>query len=101
MKIELIYFESCPNHQKAFDLLKSILAEHGFGQGIECTEIKSDDDALRHKFVGSPTIRINGIDVDPVDPSRRYARTCRVYLVEGKFNGLPSRSMIEGLLKAS
>ncbi len=99
MKIELIYFDGCPNHRKAYQVLQQILREENIYTAVDRIEIKDDVDAARHKFVGSPTIRIDGIDVDPVTDERAYAKTCRVYLVSGKLSGLPARAMIENAIR--
>ena len=99
MKIEFLYFDGCPNHQKAYQLVQQILRKKKIEAGVDRIEIKDDVDAARHKFVGSPTIRIDGIDVDPVTDDRAYAKTCRVYLVSGKLSGLPTRAMIENAIR--
>lgn len=101
MKIEFLYFDGCPNHERAFELLQEVLKENAIQATIERIEIKDDEDAGRHKFIGSPTIRIDGIDVDTVSDDRPYAKTCRVYVVDGKLSGLPTREMIENALWAA
>jgi glutaredoxin len=101
MKIQFLYFDGCPNHERAYKLLQEILAEKHIDAAVERIEIKDDDDAVRHQFIGSPTIRIDGVDVDTVTGDRPYAKTCRIYVVDGKLTGLPSRMMIENLLCAA
>ena len=62
--------------------------------------MKSDDDAQRLKFPGSPTIRVNGSDVDPTGADQMAAAlTCRVYhLEDGRFSPVPSKEMIRRAL---
>lgn len=98
MKIEFLYFDGCPNHEQAYKLLQEILAERQIDVAVERIEIKDDEAAVRHQFVGSPTIRIDGVDVDPVTDDQAYAKTCRVYLVSGELSGLPARAMIENAI---
>lgn len=47
-------------------------------EAIELLRIETENDALRERFVGSPTIRIDGIDVSPAE-GEPYGLTCRVY----------------------
>lgn len=101
MKIEFLYFEGCPHHEKAFVLLQEVLRDSSIDASIERIEIRNDKDAVRQEFIGSPTIRIDGMDVDPVRGNVTYAKTCRVYSVEGKLSGIPSRKMIEDTLWAA
>lgn len=99
MKIEFLYFDGCPNHEKALALLREVLQQKTIETSIDLIEIKDDEDAARHKFVGSPTIRVDGTDIDPVKGKPAYAKTCRVYTIEGKLTGLPSRKMIEDAVR--
>ncbi len=101
MKIQFLYFEGCPNHHKAFEFLQSVLKEQNIKASIERIEIKSDEDAVKNQFFGSPTIRVNGNDIEPIKGSRIYARTCRIYRIDGVFMGLPLRRMIEDALRAT
>ena len=101
MKIEFLYFEGCPNHQKAYELLQQILREKNIDTVVERIEIKDDEDATRHKFVGSPTIRIDGTDVDVSSSNPPYGRTCRLYRVEEKLSAIPSRVMIESAVRSA
>ena len=99
MKIEFLYFDDCPNHEKAFALLQEILRDAAIDATIERIEIKDDEDAVKRKFVGSPTIRINGVDVQQIENDHVFGRTCRTYVVDGAFTRLPSRAMIENTLR--
>ncbi len=101
MKIELLYFDGCPNHKKAFALLQDILRDASVSASIERIEIKSDEEAERHKFVGSPTIRVNGVDVHPIKGRPRYGKGCRIYDREGVFTGFPSQEMIENAIRSA
>lgn len=95
MKIEVLYFEGCPNFRPAVERLKSILRQERVAG--EITEIEVDDEAAarKHKFPGSPTIRINGLDIDvDVRKSGAPAFACRRY--EG---GIPSEIMMRRALR--
>ena len=98
MKIELLYFDGCPHHQKAYELLQAILGENKITDPIQREEIKDDEEALLYKFIGSPTIRVDDVDIETITEDRPYAKTCRVYFVNGKMSGIPSKTMIQAAL---
>jgi hypothetical protein len=66
-------------------------------------EVLTDEDAERLAFPGSPTIRVNGADVDPRGAAQMgTALTCRVYIHEGeRYSPLPSKDMIRQALVAA
>ncbi len=99
-KIEFLYWEDCPSHPQAWKLLQETLAESGVQVPVERIEIITDEDAERLAFPGSPTIRVNGADVDPDGATQMgTALTCRVYrLPDGRFSPVPSREMIRQAL---
>ena len=101
MKIELFWFVDCPNHEAARQLLRVVLAERHIDAPI--IDINASDPAVaqRVRFPGSPTIRIDGIDIAPgfADPGD-YTPRCRVYWTAEGLRGVPERSWIEAALDA-
>lgn len=101
MKIELLWFEDCPNHEAARQLLREVLAERHIDTSI--TDIDASDPAVAQRvhFPGSPTIRIDGVDIAPgfTDPGD-YTPRCRVYWTKVGLRGVPERSWIEAALDA-
>ncbi len=99
-RIEFLYWEDCPSHPQAWQLLEEVLAEAGLEATIERIEVVTDEEAERWQFPGSPTLRVNGVDVDPAGASQPgTALTCRVYVLEdGRFSPVPSREMIRRAL---
>ncbi|MGP0565491.1 MULTISPECIES: DF family (seleno)protein [unclassified Nitrospina] len=96
MKIELLYFADCPNHEPALAMLQQVVAEEGVQADIQSIDITSQKMAQTMRFLGSPSIRINGKDVEGnsmADAS--YGRKCRIYLDSGKPSGLPSRETLK------
>lgn len=49
---------------------------------VKKTKITSDEEAKRHKFPGSPTVRINGVDIDPAAKETTGYIDCRIYIYE-------------------
>lgn len=99
-KIEFLFWEGCPSHPQALQRLQEVMADLGINAPVHHVQVMTDDDARRLNFPGSPTIRVDGADVDPEGAVQMgTALTCRVYLLEdGRFSPLPSRSMIEKAL---
>jgi hypothetical protein len=77
MHVELLYFEGCPGHD---DVLPRLRVLAGDRAEIELRRIESVEDAEAHRFLGSPTVRVNGTDVDPDARDRRdFGMKCRLY----------------------
>ena len=99
MEIELLFWAGCPSHPEAEELLRDVLAERGLDADIVLREVRTQDEAERLGFPGSPTIRIDGRDVDTRGASARPALTCRIYhLPDGRSSPVPSRTQLEEAL---
>jgi hypothetical protein len=95
MNITFLYFEGCPSHEAALERLRQVMAEEGVAAEIEIVKVETDEQAQRFHFVGSPTILIDGQDIDPPPPEAYPALTCRAYhLKNGRISPLPSPDMI-------
>ena len=67
-------------------------------EAIEVREVSSDVDARREEFVGSPTIRVDGRDLQPV-PEEPIGLSCRVYrLADGRISPVPDRQEVRQTL---
>ena len=96
MKVELLYWKGCPSYPEAEELLREVL---GDGE-LEIREVRTQEEAVALRFPGSPTIRVDGADVDPAGASARPALNCRIYhLPDGRVSPLPSREMLEAALR--
>ena len=102
VQIQFLFWEDCPSHPRAWELLQEVLAEEGVEAAVERIEVLTDEQAQRWQFPGSPTIRVDGADIDPAGASQMgTALACRVYVLEdGRFSPLPSREMIRRALGA-
>ncbi len=99
MKVEFLFWAGCPSHPEARELLDAVLAEQGMSAEIEVREILTQDDAVELAFPGSPTIRVDGRDVDPEGAALPPSLTCRVYrLPDGRPSPVPSRQQLEEAL---
>lgn len=98
--IEFLFWQDCPSHPGALQRLREVMAEIGDESTIEQIEVLTDEDAECLGFPGSPTIRVDGVDVDPAGAAQMgTALTCRVYhLEDGRISPLPSAEMIRRAL---
>lgn len=96
MKVELLWFSDCPNHEAAETMLREVMAQYGVNDPVERVEVEDEATGEEVKFPGSPTIRINGVDVEPgFESPDEYAPRCRVYFTSEGLCGLPERSRVE------
>lgn len=94
MKIQFLFWEDCSSHPGAWQRLHDVLDELGIEAAVERIEITTDAEAQQWGFAGSPTILVDGQDIDP-QPNRPARLTCRIYFHEdGRPSPLPSRAMI-------
>jgi len=98
--ITFLYFEDCPSHDKALDRLRQVMAEEGVDAPIEIIRVETEAEAERWRFTGSPTIRFDGQDIDPLPPDTAYLLSCRIYRHEdGRISPLPSPETIRQALR--
>ena len=98
--IELFYWQGCPSYPEAKSLIEQILAALGRDDEIVMTEVTSNEEAERLRFPGSPTIRVDGRDIDPVGANARPALTCSIYhLHDGRVSPVPSHDQLEAALR--
>ncbi len=92
MKIEVLYVPNCPNHVLALERLREILSAERFEKSVTEVLVKDTETAQSLKFPGSPTIRINGNDVEPQDEKvTAFGLMCRLY---SGGSGVPSRKKL-------
>ncbi len=100
MQIQFLYFEDCPSHEAALERLQQVLAEEKIAASIEIIRVETEEQAQEWRFVGSPTIRVNGHDIDPPPANAYYSLTCRAYRREdGRISPLPPVAVIRRALQ--
>lgn len=99
MKVEVLYFKGCPNHEVVIEqVLQAASAE---GVPVKVDEVEVCDAAMAQQlgFPGSPTIRVEGLDIEPsARDIHAFGFGCRTYLEDGVRSGLPSVRMIRQAL---
>ena len=100
MRVELLWWEGCPSHPTALEELRRVLREEGLDPGeVEVREVETDEQAEREGFYGSPTIRIDGEDVQPPENGVPTQLACRVYrLRDGRPSPTPDPADVRELV---
>jgi hypothetical protein len=97
MQIEVLYFEGCPNHLPTVERINAVLREEGSSADLREVLVPDVSTATRVKFLGSPTVRVNGIDIEPAAKDRRdFGLMCRRYA-----GGVPSHELIRAAVRSA
>ena len=98
MQIDILYFEGCPNHVPTVERVKQIVADMGLAVPVTEVQITTPEEAQQRRFLGSPTVLVNGVDIDPnARQKTSYGLSCRVY---PGMAGLPPDDMIQAALQS-
>ena len=94
MKVEVLYFEGCPNHTATVQRVREALQSENETAVVQEVEVRTQGDAESMGFLGSPSVRINGLDIEPEARNpNSYGLSCRTYLDGAKRSGVPSREL--------
>jgi hypothetical protein len=100
VRVELLHWEGCPSTPEAEALLREVLEARELDVEIERREVTTQQEAEAELFPGSPTIRVDGRDVDPAGAEARPALACRIYhLPDGRISPVPTREQLEAALR--
>lgn len=97
MKVELLYFEDCPNWKVAGEHLR-VLAD-GRDVQVEHRLVHTPEEADAAGFRGSPTILIEGRDPFAAG-DEPFGLACRVYQTPGGAAGSPTLDQLAAALEA-
>ena len=100
MTVEVLYFEGCPNHGPAVERVREVLRAERIVDDVKEVEVPDPETAERLRFLGSPTIRVNGVDVEPSAlASESFGLVCRTYRDGCRQSGIPSAELIREALR--
>ena len=89
--IRVLYFEGCPNWEAALAAARRAAGGHP----VETVAVSSRDEAVRLRFLGSPTVQVDGVDVERAARDRTdFGISCRLYVA----GDAPSAEMIAAAL---
>jgi hypothetical protein len=101
--IEVLYVQDCPHYQQTLALVDRVRAELGIDTELHTTLVVDQAAADQARFPGSPTVRVDGHDVEPdSEPTGEHVVGCRLYRLEHRLAGQPEERWVrEALLRAA
>jgi hypothetical protein len=99
--VEVLTFEGCPNGRAALRLVEQVGSELRLDPEIRLVDVPDHEAAVRAGFLGSPTIRVDGADIDPhirsIDSSA-VGVSCRIFSTDAGPAGLPDPRWLRAAL---
>lgn len=90
VRVDVLVFEGCPHLDVTVERVRAALSRLAATADVNVVQVEDDQQAKQLRFLGSPTVQVDGIDVEPTAAERDdYALQCRVYLVNGRLEGAP------------
>ncbi len=98
-QVEILSFDGCPNRERAMALVEGVLADTGIEADVRVIDVPDAEAALRTRFLGSPTIRVDGRDIEPGAEERTdFVHSCRVFRTESGLTGDPDPGWLRAAL---
>jgi hypothetical protein len=94
LEIRVLYFDGCPNAEPTIRLVRSLLAETATEATVIETVISTAEEANEYHFLGSPSVQINDVDIEPQRRAESFDFSCRLYRTEAGTSGVPSRELL-------
>ncbi len=103
MEIKILHFEGCPNDTPTRELVEQALVKANLPAIVRMVPIETPEAAQEHRFLGSPTVQVDGVDIEPARrDDTNYALSCRMYTTpEGKQGVPPEEMVLSGLRSAA
>jgi hypothetical protein len=99
--VEVLTFAGCPNGPAALRLVEQLSSELRLDPEIRLVDVPDQEAAVRAGFLGSPTIRVDGADIDPhirrLDGSP-LGMSCRIFSTDAGPAGLPDSNWLRAAL---
>jgi hypothetical protein len=101
MNIVVLTFEGCPNAKPAFRLIQQTLEDLGLNSDVKQISVRDEEEAGKLHFLGSPTVQIDGRDIEIDRRSDTASFSCRIYNTSSGNSGVPPKQMIvDAILEA-
>jgi hypothetical protein len=102
MKVELLYFDDCPSYARFLPRLEALIERAGVDADVELRRVESPDAAHAERFLGSPTVRVEGRDIEPgADERTDFGLKCRLYRTPDGLQGTPPEDRVLAALGAT
>ena len=93
MTVEVLTVSDCPHTQQVLSLVNAILEEEHLNAQVNHVIVPDEQAAQVLHFPGSPTVRINGFDIQP-SGVKAFGLACRVYHDGDRITGVPPAALI-------
>lgn len=94
MKIEVLYIPGCPHYQPTVERVRNVLASESVPNEVLEVPVKTEAEAQLLEFPGSPTVRVNGRDIEP-NRTVTPVLACRLY---ANRTGIPSEDVLRSAI---
>jgi hypothetical protein len=99
-RVEVLVFDGCPNVEATLERARAAVVATRAHAEVQLVQVESDEEAKRLRFLGSPTVRVDGVDVDGSAKLRDdFGLQCRIYSVGGRLEGVPPLDWIAAALR--
>ena len=100
MHVDVLYFDGCPSYEALMPRLRRLVTAAGLSvDDIALRRVESAAEAEAERFLGSPTVRVDGLDVEPGASEREdFGMKCRLYRSAGGQSPTPPDDLIRAAL---
>jgi hypothetical protein len=97
--VEVLTFQGCPNRDAAIALVERVGTQLGSNAEVRVIEVPDQQAAEQARFLGSPTIRVDGRDIEPgADRRQEFVHACRLYQGQHSLHPLPEEDWLRQAL---
>ena len=101
-KVEVLVFEGCPHVEATLAQVRAAVASTNEAADVSVVLVESTEAASGLRFLGSPTVRVDGVDIESSANARDdYGLQCRVYSIDGRLRGTPPAEWIASALRGA
>jgi len=99
MRIRVLTFQGCPHAAETVERVRRVARFEGVQTPVEVVDVSDEDAARRERFLGSPSVQINGLDIETNRRGDPYCHGCRLYRTENGTGGVPGEEMIRAAIQ--
>jgi len=99
VQIRVLVFDGCPHADDAVERVRQIAEEQGVRSPVEVVQVPDEASARRERFLGSPSVQIDGLDIETKRRADAYCHGCRVYRSKEGATGVPPVEMIRAAMR--
>lgn len=99
-RVEILYFDGCPHYAETAQHVRALLEHEAVVAEVELRRVVDEEDARKARFLGSPSVRVDGRDVEPgADRRDDFGMKCRLYRTADGLQPVPPEAWIANALR--